>query len=135
MLSPYPEGRHYRGLTVAASAAVILGGPGLGVRVLAGRGAASARVPAGCSGSVRFAAVGGGDVHVDHLNGGEFFEQATRGQTRRQSFQTMADGDVEAVGEEGDEDVGFDALRLLMVDRPDGEIALEVSKRFLHSRA
>ena len=81
---------------------------------------------------LQFAAVGGGDVHVDHLNGGEFIEQAARGQARRQSLQTMADGDVEAIGEEGDEEVGLDALGLLVMDRPDGEIALEVSKRFLH---
>jgi hypothetical protein len=43
----------------------------------------------------------------------------------------MAEGDVQAVGEEGDEDVGLDARRLLVVDRPDGEVALQGSKRFL----
>jgi hypothetical protein len=43
----------------------------------------------------------------------------------------MTEGDVETIGEEGDEDVGFDALGLLMVDRPEGEIALEVSERSL----
>jgi len=43
----------------------------------------------------------------------------------------MADGDVQTIGEEGDEDVGFDAPGLLMMDRPDGEVALERLKCFL----
>jgi hypothetical protein len=85
----------------------------------------------GIAGQLQLAAVGSGDVDVDHLNGGEFLEQTARGQARRQSLQAMANGDVETIGEKGDEDVSFDALRLLVMDRTDGEIALQVSKRFL----
>ena len=32
----------------------------------------------------------------------------------------------------GDKDVGLDAPGLLMMDGPDGEVALERAKRFLH---
>ena len=44
----------------------------------------------GGAGQLQFAAVGGGDVNVDHLNGGEFLERAARGQARRQRFQAAA---------------------------------------------
>jgi len=67
----------------------------------------------------------------DHLNGGELLEQTARGEARRQSFQAKADGNVQAVGEEGDEDVRLDARRLLVMDRPDGEVALQGPKRFV----
>ena len=40
-----------------------------------------------------------------------------------EAVESMADGDVETIGEEGDEDVSLDALRLLVMDRPDGEVA------------
>ena len=38
---------------------------------------------------------------------------------------------MQAIGEEGDEDVGFDTAFQLMEDRPDGEIALEVAEGLL----
>ena len=41
----------------------------------------------GVASQLQFAAVGGGDVNVDHLNGGEFLEHAARGQARRERFQ------------------------------------------------
>src|SRR5208283_5703506 len=71
-------------------------------------------------------------MNVDHLNGGEFLEHAARGQARREPFQAAAEGDVQTISEEGDEDVRLDALLFLMVDRADGEVALERSKRLLH---
>ena len=80
----------------------------------------------GVAGQLQFAAVGGGDVNVDHLNGGEFLERAARGQARRQRFQAAAEGDVQTIGEKGDEDVRLDAPLLLMVDRPDGEVPFSV---------
>jgi len=36
---------------------------------------------------------------------------------------------VEAISQEGDEDVGFDPPFLLMVDRPDGKLALDGPER------
>jgi hypothetical protein len=38
---------------------------------------------------------------------------------------------VQAVGEEGDEDVRLDAALMLVIDRPDGEISLERLERLL----
>jgi hypothetical protein len=64
---------------------------------------------------LQFAAVGRGDVHVDHLDDCEFLEQAARGQAWRQFFQAMANGDMKTIGEKGDEDVGVDALRFLVI--------------------
>ena len=89
------------------------------------------RLGLGVSGQAQFATVGGRDVHVNHLNSREFLEQAARGQTRRQSLQAKADGDVQAISQERDEDMRLDTLRVLMMDRPDGEIALQVSERLL----
>jgi hypothetical protein len=38
---------------------------------------------------------------------------------------------VEAIGEKGDEDARLDARLVLVKDRPDGEVAFEVSERLL----
>ena len=65
------------------------------------------------------AAVAGRQVHVDHLHGGEFLQHRARGQPRRQGAQALFQGDLQAIGDEGDEDVGFDAMVELVVDRPD----------------
>jgi hypothetical protein len=65
-------------------------------------------------------------MDIDHLDGGELFERASRGQAGSQGVQAAAQSDVQAVGEKGDEDVGFDPLLVLVEDRSDGEVALEV---------
>jgi hypothetical protein len=39
--------------------------------------------------------------------------------------------DMEAVGEEGDEDMRLDARGMLVKDRPDSEVAFEVLERLL----
>jgi hypothetical protein len=44
-------------------------------------------------------------------------------------MQAPGEGDVQAIGQEGDEDVGFDARLELVKDRPDREIAFEVLER------
>jgi len=67
--------------------------------------------------------LGGRQVHVDHPHGGEFLEHAARGQPRGQSMQTPAKGNVQAIRQEGDEDVGLDPRFELAKDRPDREIA------------
>jgi hypothetical protein len=43
--------------------------------------------------------------------------------------QLLRLGDVQAVGPEGDEDVGFDAGFALMVDRANRQIAFEIFER------
>jgi hypothetical protein len=45
-------------------------------------------------------------VHVDHLHGGELLQHAARRQPRRQRMQAPRHGNVQAIGKEGDEDVG-----------------------------
>jgi len=77
----------------------------------------------GVSGEPDLAAVGGRQMNVDHLDGGELFERVTRGSAGWEGVQAAGQGDVQAVGEEGDEDVGFDALLVLVEDGADGEVA------------
>lgn len=59
-------------------------------------------------------------MDIDHLNCGELFEQAARGEASREPSEASGDGDVEAISEERDEDMRFDPAFFLVVDRPDG---------------
>ena len=56
------------------------------------------------------AAIGRGEVHVQHLDGGEFVEHCPGGEASCKRLEPGAQRDVQAVGQEGDEDVGFHAL-------------------------
>jgi hypothetical protein len=51
--------------------------------------------------------VGCWQMDVDHLNAGEFFQSAACGQARRQRLQAALQGDLQAVSQEGDEDVRY----------------------------
>ena len=77
------------------------------------------------------AAVGGRQIHVDHLHGAEFLQHRPRGQPRRQGTQALLEGDKQAIGDERDEDVGLDAMIELVVDGPDRQIALELLEGLL----
>ena len=77
----------------------------------------------GVAGQQQFAAVGGRDMEIDHLHGGELFDDATRRQAGGQRMQPPGERDVEAIGEEGDKDVRLDARLVLVKDRADGEVA------------
>jgi hypothetical protein len=77
------------------------------------------------AGQHQFAPVGGRHVH-EHLHGGKFVEHAARAKTRRKGVQPARERDVQAVGQEGDEDVRFDALRVLVEARADCQVALEI---------
>ena len=46
------------------------------------------------------AAIGGGQVHVEHLDGGELVEDGARGQAGGKRAEPRPQGDVQAVGEE-----------------------------------
>jgi hypothetical protein len=83
----------------------------------------------GVSGEHDLAAVGGRQMDIDHLDGSELFERASGGQAGCEGVQAAGQGDMQAVGEEGDEDVGFDPLFVLVEDRSNGEVALEVPER------
>jgi ADP-ribose pyrophosphatase YjhB (NUDIX family) len=64
-------------------------------------------------------------MHVDHLQGGELLQRAARREARGKVVQTARERDLETIGEDGDEDVGFDAFLALMEDRTDRKVALE----------
>ena len=80
----------------------------------------------GEAGEDDLAAVGGGQMHVDHLHGGEFFQGAARSEARGEAVEAAGQGDLQAIGEEGDENVGFDARFELMENRADREVAFQV---------
>src|SRR6202049_3713649 len=98
----------------------------------------------GVAGQQQLSAVGRRDMQINHLHGGELFDGAARHEARRQGMEAPAECDMEAIGEEGDEDMRLDARCILVKDRPDGEVAFEVPERLLdadnwrykpHSRA
>src|SRR5260370_28684504 len=70
-------------------------------------------------------------MQVDHLHGGELFDDAARREAWRQGVEAAAERDVEAIGEEGDEDMRLDPRLVLVKDRPDGEVTFEVLERLL----
>src|ERR1700759_170737 len=70
-------------------------------------------------------------MQINHLHGGELFDGAARREARRQGMEAPAECDMEAIGEEGDEDMRLDAHCILVEDRPDGEVAFEVPERLL----
>ena len=86
----------------------------------------------GVTGEDQLPTVGGRDVHIEHLHGGKLLDHTARGQPRRQRVQSSAQGNVQTVGEEGDEDVCLDASLELMEDGTDGQIPLEVLEGLFH---
>lgn len=74
------------------------------------------------------------DLDIDHLHGGEFLEHAARGQPGRMRSQLLSECDVQAVGQEGDEEVCFDPRFALVVDRSDRKVALEIPEGFFDLR-
>ena len=80
------------------------------------------------------ALIGGWQVHVAHLHGGELFQDRTWRQAGGQIAQMPAQRDGQTVGLEGNEDVGFDPLLQLMIDRAQGPIVFEVFKGRFHFR-
>ena len=71
------------------------------------------------------AAIGSGYEYIDHLYGRELLKHAARGEAWGERFELLSERDVQAVGEECDEDVRFDARLFLVEDGPDRQIALE----------
>lgn len=85
----------------------------------------------GVAGQHDLAPVGGGQMDVDHLDGGELFQRAARGQSRRERVEPARQRDLQGIGEEGDEDMGFDSAFVVMEDRADREVPLQVLERLL----
>jgi hypothetical protein len=56
-------------------------------------------------------------MHIEHLHSGELVEDGARREAGSERFEPGAQRDVEAIGQEGDEDVRLDAVLKLMIDR------------------
>jgi len=54
----------------------------------------------GVTGENDFAAVGCGEVDVEHLHGGELFEHGPWSQTAGEGFEAGLEGDLQTVGQE-----------------------------------
>ena len=76
----------------------------------------------------QLASVGGGDGHVEHLDLAQSLQHAAGTQAGGRLLVVFLKGDVQAVGEEADEDVGFDASVELVKDGAQAEVALEGAK-------
>src|SRR5215468_11732265 len=73
-----------------------------------------------------------GEVDIEHLDSSELVEDGSRSEAACQRPQPRPQRDVEAIGQERDEDVRLDATDQLMVDRSQLQIVLEVLKGGLH---
>jgi len=71
-------------------------------------------------------AVGGREVDVEHLDGGESVEHGAGREAGGQGPEPGAKRDVQAISQEGDEDVSLDALLQLVVDRPQLQVVLQI---------
>ena len=71
------------------------------------------------------APIGGGHEYIDHLYRGELLEHAAWSEAWGERFELLSEGHMQAVGEECDEDVRFDARLFLVKDGPDRQIAFE----------
>ena len=80
------------------------------------------------------ALIGGRQLHVQHLDGGELFEHGARRQARRQITQAPPQGDVQTVSQERDENMGLDAMLQLVMDGAQGQIIFEVLEGGFHLR-
>src|SRR5580693_3079575 len=131
-LESTPEGRHYSGIGDAGAPAVIFGDGWAGNSSLSFfSNRLSSGSGLGVAAEQQFTAVGGRQVHVDHLHGGKLLQHAARRQPRRQRVQAPRQRDMQAIGQEGNENVGLNARLALVKDRPDREIAFEVLERLL----
>ena len=79
----------------------------------------------GIPGQDQGAVIRGGEVNIEHLDRGELVEDGPWCQAGGERPEPGAQRDVQAIGHEGDEDVGFDPLLQLVVDRAQPEIVLE----------
>ena len=71
-------------------------------------------------------AIGRRQMHIDHLEGGERLQDGARGQAGGVRPSQVLQGDVQAIGDERDEEVRLDPGFALMEDRADREVVLEV---------
>ena len=85
----------------------------------------------GAPGQHEMPPVGGRQVDIHQLHGGELVQDGARRQSRRAPPRQVLQGHVQAVGDKGDEDMRLDPLLVLVEHRSDGEIVLEFLERLL----
>ncbi len=79
----------------------------------------------GVTGKHNGASVGGGQFHIEHLDGRHFGEHLGRGQSRSHRVESTFQGDPQRVSKEADKDVRLDAIISLMMDGADGKVVLD----------
>ena len=84
------------------------------------------------TGEDEFASVGCGEVDIEHLDGGEFFQRLAGCQSRGVSREKRFEGHLQAVSDEGYEDVAFDSIPVLMENGANVQIAFQRSEYGLH---
>lgn len=67
----------------------------------------------------QFTSIGGGQMRIEHLHAGELLQRGSGGASRGQWFEPCFEAHLQAVGEEGNEDVRLDAVGFLVVGRTD----------------
>jgi hypothetical protein len=72
------------------------------------------------------ASIGGRQMHIDHLDGGEVLQRRAGRESGRQGAQPGLERNLKAIGQEGDEDMRLDAILALMVDRANAQIPLDL---------
>ena len=87
----------------------------------------------GVTSHLKLAPVGGRDGDIEHLDFAEALEHAPGTQSGGRLLVVFLKGNVQAVGEEADEDMGFDTLVELVKDRTQAQIALESAEAFFDS--
>ncbi len=70
-------------------------------------------------------------MRIEHLHAGEFLQHGSGGASRDQWFEPCFEGQRQAIGEEGNEDVRLDAGGFPVVDRTDGQIICAFLERLL----
>jgi hypothetical protein len=71
------------------------------------------------------AAIGGREVHVEHLDGSKLVEHGPRCEAADQPLEFGVQRDVQTAGDEGDEDVRFDAMLKLVLEILEGGLDLD----------
>jgi hypothetical protein len=74
----------------------------------------------------QLAAVGGGQMHVHLLHGLELGQHLARCRATGQCSELGLEGDLQAIRQEGHEDMGLDAFLGLVEDRPDRQVVLDL---------
>ena len=70
-------------------------------------------------------------MHIEQLDGGKLFEHGSGSQSAGSAFESGFEGDLEAVGQELDKDMGFNAIEPLMINWADREVSFELFEGLL----